>query len=123
VIIGFMNPPTCLISREFAKSKWLVTVVGTAGFNPYQMEKIREIRKGVRYIFSPNMSMGINVMFRIVREVALVLDLLAERDPIGLIENRLINPLTNPVGLGAFGLRLFRLGGFQLPKRTKLSPK
>ena len=73
VIFDFTNPPTSLLSLEFAKSKGLAAVVGTTGFNPSQMEKVRELCKSVRCVFTPNMSVGMNVMFRIVQEVARVL--------------------------------------------------
>ncbi len=48
-------------------------MVGTTGFNSSQTEKVRELCKGVRCVFTPNMSVGMNVMFRIVQEVARVL--------------------------------------------------
>jgi 4-hydroxy-tetrahydrodipicolinate reductase len=37
------------------------------------MRKVRELSKGVRCVMAPNMSVGVNVMFRIVQEVAQVL--------------------------------------------------
>ncbi len=51
----------------------LATVIGTTGLSPEQMERIKELSKGVRCVFSPNMSVGVNVMFKIVQEVTQVL--------------------------------------------------
>ena len=73
VIINFSHPQASLESLEFAKEVGLGIVIGTTGLNPDQMEKVKELSKSVRCVFSPNMSVGMNVMFRIVQEVAQVL--------------------------------------------------
>jgi len=73
VIINFTNPKTSLESLEFAKETSSAIVIGTTGLSPEQMERVRDLSKSVRCVFSPNMSVGVNVMFRIVQEVARVL--------------------------------------------------
>jgi 4-hydroxy-tetrahydrodipicolinate reductase len=73
VIINFTNPKTSVESLEFAKQTGLAVVIGTTGLSPEQMERVRDLSKNVRCVFSPNMSVGVNVMFRIVQEVARVL--------------------------------------------------
>jgi 4-hydroxy-tetrahydrodipicolinate reductase len=73
VIINFTNPKTSIESLEFAKETGLAIVIGTTGLGPEQIERIKDIGKSVRCVFSPNMSVGVNVMFRIVQEVAWVL--------------------------------------------------
>ena len=73
VIINFTNPKTSIESLEFAKEIGSAIVIGTTGLSPEQMERVRDLSKSVRCVFSPNMSVGVNVMFRIVQEVARVL--------------------------------------------------
>jgi hypothetical protein len=73
VIINFTNPKTSVESLEFAKEKGLAIVIGTTGLSPEQIERVKDLSKSVRCVFSPNMSVGVNVMFRIVQEVAQVL--------------------------------------------------
>jgi 4-hydroxy-tetrahydrodipicolinate reductase len=73
VIINFTNPKASIESLEFAKEAGLAIVIGTTGLIPEQMEKVKDLSKSVRCVFSPNMSVGVNVMFRIVQEVAQVL--------------------------------------------------
>ena len=73
IIINFTNPKTSLESLEFAKETGSAIVIGTTGLSPEQMERVRDLSKSVRCVFSPNMSVGVNVMFRIVQEVARVL--------------------------------------------------
>ena len=73
VIIDFTSPQASLASLEFAKEAGLAVVIGTTGLSPQQIERIRDLSKSVRCVFSPNMSVGMNVMFRIVQEIAQVL--------------------------------------------------
>lgn len=73
VIINFTNPKTSIESLEFAKDTGSAIVIGTTGFSPEQIGRIKELSKGVRCVLSPNMSVGVNVMFKIVQEVAQVL--------------------------------------------------
>lgn len=73
VIINFSSPQASIESLEFARENGMAAVIGTTGLNPAQLERLRELAKGTRCVFSPNMSVGMNVMFRIVQEVAQVL--------------------------------------------------
>jgi 4-hydroxy-tetrahydrodipicolinate reductase len=70
VMINFSNPQASLESLEFAKGAGLAVVIGTTGLSSEQMNRVRELSKSVRCVFAPNMSVGMNVMFRIVQEVA-----------------------------------------------------
>ena len=73
VIINFTSPQASLESLEFAKEFGVAAVIGTTGLNPQQIERLRDLSKSIRCVFSPNMSVGVNVMFRVVQEVARVL--------------------------------------------------
>jgi 4-hydroxy-tetrahydrodipicolinate reductase len=73
VIINFTSPSASMESLQFAKEAGLAIVIGTTGLIPEQLDKVREISKTVRCVFAPNMSVGMNLMFRIVQEVAQVL--------------------------------------------------
>jgi 4-hydroxy-tetrahydrodipicolinate reductase len=73
VIINFSSPQASIESLEFAKEAGLAIVIGTTGLNSDQMSKVKELSKSVRCVYAPNMSVGVNVMFRVVQEVAQVL--------------------------------------------------
>jgi len=73
VVINFTTPQASLESLEFAKKVGLAAVIGTTGFSSEQMERVKELSKSIRCVLAPNMSVGMNVMFRIVQEVAKVL--------------------------------------------------
>ncbi len=73
VIINFSTPTASLECLEFAREHNLAIVIGTTGFNSGQLERVKELSKSVRCVLAPNMSVGMNVMFRTVQDMARVL--------------------------------------------------
>jgi len=73
VVIDFSSPKASLESLRFAGEAGLAIVIGTTGLTADQTQQLKEISRNVRCVFSPNMSVGVNVMFRVVQEVARVL--------------------------------------------------
>ena len=73
VLINFSSPQASMESLEFAKEVGLAIVIGTTGLSSEQMNRAKELSKSVRCVLAPNMSVGMNVMFRVVQEVAGVL--------------------------------------------------
>jgi 4-hydroxy-tetrahydrodipicolinate reductase len=73
VVINFSSPQASIQSLEFAKESGLAIVIGTTGLNAEQINRVQDLSKSVRCVLAPNMSVGVNVMFRIVQEVAKVL--------------------------------------------------
>lgn len=73
VIVNFSSPAASMESLEFACKTDSAIVIGTTGLSQEQIARMRGLSKGVRCVFSPNMSVGMNVMFRVVQEVAQVL--------------------------------------------------
>ena len=45
-------------------------VIGTTGLNPEQIKKIEKAAAGAPIVYSPNMSVGVNLLFNLVREAA-----------------------------------------------------
>lgn len=70
VLIDFTNPDSALKNLEVAKKHKIPVVLGTTGFISEQKEKIAEAAKEIPVVFSPNMSVGVNILFKLVREVA-----------------------------------------------------
>ena len=48
-------------------------VIGTTGIDPAGEEKIQSAARSIPIVFSPNMAVGVNLLFNIVREAARVL--------------------------------------------------
>lgn len=70
VLIDFTNPDSSLRNLEYAKKYKVPIVIGTTGFISEQKEKIAEAAKEIPVVFTPNMSVGVNILFKLVKEVA-----------------------------------------------------
>ena len=73
VAVDFTNAEVSLRSLEVCSAKGAAAVIGSTGFTPQQMEKVAGLAKKTRCVLSPNMSVGVNVMFKVVGEMARIL--------------------------------------------------
>lgn len=70
VIIDFTVPEATLAHAEYSVRSGKSMVIGTTGFEPGQREELLGLLRRIPCVFSPNMSVGINVLFEISRQVA-----------------------------------------------------
>ncbi len=73
VIIDFTSAEASLSAMEVAAQHRKPMVVGSTGFSPEQREAARKLTREFPCVLSPNMSVGVNLMFKIVGEIAQVL--------------------------------------------------
>jgi len=73
VLIDFTVPEATMENLKKAASAGKAVVIGTTGLSDENLKKIREITRDVRCVLAPNMSVGVNVMFKIAAEMAKVL--------------------------------------------------
>ncbi len=73
VIIDFTSPQTSLQTLALAEKKGAGVVLCTTGFTDAEKEIIQATAKKIPIVFSPNMSIGVNLMFKITEMVALAL--------------------------------------------------
>lgn len=73
VLIDFTTPAATLENLHAAVSKGLAMVIGTTGIRGEQLEEVRSLAEKIRCVMAPNMSVGVNVMFKIAREMATLL--------------------------------------------------
>ncbi len=73
VVVDFTNAEVSLRSLEVCSAKGVAAVIGSTGFTPQQMEKVAGLAEKTRCVLSPNMSVGVNVMFKVVGEIAGIL--------------------------------------------------
>ncbi|NIQ38728.1 MAG: 4-hydroxy-tetrahydrodipicolinate reductase [Proteobacteria bacterium] len=73
VVVDFTAPEVSLESLEVCVQNQLAIVIGTTGFSPDQMEQVKTLGAKTRCVLAPNMSVGVNVMFKIVGEIARIL--------------------------------------------------
>ena len=70
VIIDFTNAETALAHLRVAADHGKSAVIGSTGFLATQMEEVQALAQKVSCVLSPNMSVGVNVMFRVLGDVA-----------------------------------------------------
>ncbi|MDH4226910.1 MAG: 4-hydroxy-tetrahydrodipicolinate reductase [Deltaproteobacteria bacterium] len=75
IIIDFSAPEPTLRHLEIVSSLKKGIVIGTTGFSRHHKEKIGEAAAATRIVLSPNMSIGVNVLFKLVADSARVLGL------------------------------------------------
>ncbi len=70
VIVDFTTPAATLSHLSMARRLRIPLVIGTTGFTDRDISQIKEASKTISILLSPNMSLGINLIFLLVEQVA-----------------------------------------------------
>jgi 4-hydroxy-tetrahydrodipicolinate reductase len=70
VVVDFTIPKAALAHIEWSAGAGKATVVGTTGFSPEELATAKKAATRIPLIISPNMSAGVNLMFKVVVDVA-----------------------------------------------------
>ncbi len=73
VLIDFSNPAAFSKWQPMLRELRKPAVIGTTGFSPKEEETIKTLSKVVPIVFTPNMSIGVNVLFQLVQKSAKLL--------------------------------------------------
>jgi 4-hydroxy-tetrahydrodipicolinate reductase len=73
VLIDFTTPEATLENIRMASPHGLSMVIGTTGIAGEDLKELTELAKVIRCVMAPNMSVGVNVMFRMAAEMAKIL--------------------------------------------------
>jgi 4-hydroxy-tetrahydrodipicolinate reductase len=73
VVIDFTAAEASLGNMEIAAQHHTPMVVGSTGFSPEQLEQVKKLTKEFPCCLAPNMSVGVNLMYKIVEEMAQIL--------------------------------------------------
>ncbi|HOK88591.1 MAG TPA: 4-hydroxy-tetrahydrodipicolinate reductase [Candidatus Hydrogenedentes bacterium] len=73
VLIDFTQPEGCARNVETALELGRPAVVGTTGLDETGRAVLRRAAERVAVVHAPNMSVGVNLLFKLVREVAAIL--------------------------------------------------
>ena len=73
VIIDFTSPVATMVHLDVCKQHGKAMVIGTTGLNDAQKQKIAEVAKTIPIVFAPNMSVGVNLCFRLLQLAAEVM--------------------------------------------------
>ncbi|MBA2659330.1 MAG: 4-hydroxy-tetrahydrodipicolinate reductase [Nitrosospira sp.] len=74
VLIDFTRPEGTLAHLVVCREKGIKMVIGTTGFSTEQKEELKSASKNVPIVFAPNMSVGVNVTFKLLEIAARVLN-------------------------------------------------
>ncbi|MFH1798955.1 MAG: 4-hydroxy-tetrahydrodipicolinate reductase [Candidatus Omnitrophota bacterium] len=72
-LIDFTLPEASLNHLEICRENNISMVIGTTGFDSHGESKIQRASKDIPIVFSPNMAIGVNLVFSIVSQAARVL--------------------------------------------------
>lgn len=70
VLIDFTAPAACVANAAIAQAQGKPAVIGTTGLSPAERDALEELAKQVPIVWAPNMSIGVNLLFKITGEVA-----------------------------------------------------
>lgn len=73
VLIDFTAPESTLVNIREIVSKGLAMVIGTTAIKGEMLVELEALAPKIRCVFAPNMSVGVNVMFKIAGEMARIL--------------------------------------------------
>lgn len=70
VIIDFSSPAATLEHMRIAAKHRTAMVIGTTGFSSIELDELKQLAKQIPCVFSPNMSVGVNLLFKVLSEMA-----------------------------------------------------
>jgi 4-hydroxy-tetrahydrodipicolinate reductase len=73
VIIDFTNAASSLEHLRAASVRGISMVIGSTGFTPEQLDEARRLASALPCVISPNMSIGVNILFKVTAEAARLL--------------------------------------------------
>jgi 4-hydroxy-tetrahydrodipicolinate reductase len=83
VVIDFTNASASLSHLQSTVDAGKAMVIGSTGFSAEQMEQARELATKVPCVLAPNMSVGVNVLFKVVADLT---KLLGDRFDVEIVE-------------------------------------
>jgi 4-hydroxy-tetrahydrodipicolinate reductase len=73
VCVEFTNPNASLRHAEITANASKRYVLGTTGFSSEQMDEIKRLSDKIPIVYSPNFSIGVNVLFKLTESAAKLL--------------------------------------------------
>lgn len=73
VLIDFTTPKVSLKNLEVCGLKKKAIVIGSTGFTPEERALAKELARDIPVVLAPNMSVGVNVCFKVLADIAKIL--------------------------------------------------
>lgn len=70
VLIEFTTPQATLVHLKTCQKHGVRMVIGTTGMTPAQVEKIKAASQDIGIVYSANMSIGVNIVFKMLQILA-----------------------------------------------------
>ncbi len=70
VVIDFSTPEATLQHLRIVAHHRRAMVIGTTGFSAPDLEELKSLARQVPCVFSPNMSVGVNLLYKVIAEMA-----------------------------------------------------
>ncbi len=72
-MVEFTSPQATIEHLELCEKYEKAVVIGTTGLTASEQSRIKESSKKIPVVFSPNMSIGVNLLFKMVHDAAMTL--------------------------------------------------
>lgn len=73
IVIDFTLPDPCIDNLSVCEQAGRAIIIGTTGFSPQQRQQIETIAQKIPVVLAPNMSVGVNLSFKLLEIAAKVL--------------------------------------------------
>ncbi|HKT35740.1 MAG TPA: 4-hydroxy-tetrahydrodipicolinate reductase [Nitrospira sp.] len=70
VVIDFSAPEATLGHLRSVAEHRRAMVIGTTGLNAAQLDEVKSVARKIACVFSPNMSVGVNLIYKVISEMA-----------------------------------------------------
>jgi len=70
VVIDFSTPEATLHHLRAVGQRRRAMVIGTTGLNASELEELKSMTRHIACVFSPNMSVGVNLIYKVIGEMA-----------------------------------------------------
>jgi len=72
-IVEFTNPQVSIQHLKIVSKYKKAMIIGTTGFSSEEIETINKLAQSIPFLLSPNMSLGVNLLFKLAAETAAAL--------------------------------------------------
>ena len=72
-IVEFTNPQISIQHLKIVAKYKKAIIIGTTGFSSEEIKEINKLAQGTPFLLSPNMSLGVNLLFKLAAETAAAL--------------------------------------------------
>ena len=73
VVIEFTMPKSTIENLRIASIRKIPFVIGTTGFSNDELEEVKGLTKTIPCVMAPNMSVGVNLVFKTIADIAKIL--------------------------------------------------